>query len=644
MKPPKMTQDIGKTSSTTDKKDNSNNDQHKNKEKREKNSPPTKVVIRRLPPSMTMETFLEQISPPPKYDYIYFVKGDMSLGQHSFSRAYINFVNQEDIFLFKEKFDDYVFVDHKGNEYPAVVEFAPFQKIPKKKVKKKDTKCGTIEQDPDYIKFLESLQNPEEVSLPSAEFYLEEIENKERELRANNGVLQASTPLIDYLRQKKAEKQRIREEKREERKRKENEKKRMKEEERRRRKAEKEREKERERFKDKAKEGKDKDKPLDDKSRREPSVKLLKNPEREKKESDKDSVERDMPREVPSTLDNAEQREKGATGLQRNTTSRDKEWDGATERRHREEDKFKQKEKLRDHRKERDKFKKDGKPYGRSNVDGVSDEYSRSTQAPRSSDWHRDRSERNVTKFGSSHVSSASSKTGGDKVIRGGKSYEKSRESIAKARNESRSGVGAKSVDTVPPHLSENLVDKPSDATTVVVAAAALNSENKPQMKSEGEDMHSSNDCDQSEYKKYKDRKGHSDGEGCPKGDIELLHDEKLDKEHVSRDPRSERRIRNKDRPSIELYRPGMRRLSLQRNSPQKDSPSSSSSPSPTAQMLGKHLRNDNNGSQQSSRLDNPACEQEVKNEAGSFVNSEDDIKDEVPIASCNKDKQTTSG
>jgi hypothetical protein len=33
-----------------------------------------------------------------------------------------------------------------GNEFPAVVEFAPFQKVPKKKTKKADSKKGTIEQ------------------------------------------------------------------------------------------------------------------------------------------------------------------------------------------------------------------------------------------------------------------------------------------------------------------------------------------------------------------------------------------------------------------------------------------------------------------------------------------------------------------
>lgn len=111
---------------------------------------------------MTQEQFLEQISPLPEHDYLYFMKADMSLGQFAFSRAYINFTDQQDIFVFREKFDNYVFVDSKGVEYSAVVEFAPFQKLPKKKTsKKRDLKCNTIESDSYYMSFLESLKNQE---------------------------------------------------------------------------------------------------------------------------------------------------------------------------------------------------------------------------------------------------------------------------------------------------------------------------------------------------------------------------------------------------------------------------------------------------------------------------------------------------
>lgn len=47
-------------------------------------------------------------------------------------------------------------------EYVGIVEYAPFQRVPKKK-KKKDPKCGTIESDPIYQDFLENLNKDQEV-------------------------------------------------------------------------------------------------------------------------------------------------------------------------------------------------------------------------------------------------------------------------------------------------------------------------------------------------------------------------------------------------------------------------------------------------------------------------------------------------
>lgn len=171
---------------------------------------------------MTEEQFLDQISPVPDNNFIYFAKADLSLGIYAFSRAYINFVKQEDIFIFKDKFDDYVFVDAKGNEFPAIVEFAPFQKIPKRRngpdglpisAKKRDNKSGTIEDDPEYLSFLESLEElKNEANLPSAEIYLEEMEAREKELRANKGCPKMTTPLIDFVLQRRADRQKHRDE------------------------------------------------------------------------------------------------------------------------------------------------------------------------------------------------------------------------------------------------------------------------------------------------------------------------------------------------------------------------------------------------------------------------------------------------
>ncbi|KAM5147283.1 regulator of nonsense transcripts 3A isoform 3-T3 [Callospermophilus lateralis] len=194
---------------------------------------PKQVVLRRLPPGLTKEQLEEQLHPLPAHDYFEVVAADLSLHPHLYSRAYINFRDPDDILLFRDRFDGYVFIGNKGLEYPAVVEFAPFQKIAKKKLKKKDTKTGSIEDDPEYKQFLETYSVEEEKTSANPEILLGEVEAKTREL-----VARRTTPLLEYIKNRKLEKQRIREEKREERRRRELEKKRLREEEKRKRKEE----------------------------------------------------------------------------------------------------------------------------------------------------------------------------------------------------------------------------------------------------------------------------------------------------------------------------------------------------------------------------------------------------------------------
>jgi len=208
-------------------------DKKKEKEKKEKNVAPTKVVVRRLPPSMTEEEFLDQVSPIPDHDYFRFVRADYSLGQDAFCRAYLNFLQHDDIFLFQEKFDGYVFVDAKGNEYVAIVEFAPYQKITiQKDNKRKDPKINSIEQDPEYLKFLEGLEKGPEGTGHTVESTLEAIEQREREVKAGRGPENQMTPLLLYLKEKKDEKIKKREEMKDMRKKKEEERKKAREEER----------------------------------------------------------------------------------------------------------------------------------------------------------------------------------------------------------------------------------------------------------------------------------------------------------------------------------------------------------------------------------------------------------------------------
>jgi regulator of nonsense transcripts 3 len=199
-----------------------------------------KLVIRRLPPTLTKDQFIDIVSPLPEYTYLYYCYGNNSAfassssfinSQALFSRAYIVFKNQEDIYSFKERFDNYIFVDSKSNEYACVVEYAPFQRrldnnqTTKNQIKK-DSRCNTIEQDSDYMKFLEALNNPnfqnelqsqnennnqqQQHLLLSCEAILEDIEQREKlGLTLNSSLLNApkiTTPLIEFLKKKKEEK------------------------------------------------------------------------------------------------------------------------------------------------------------------------------------------------------------------------------------------------------------------------------------------------------------------------------------------------------------------------------------------------------------------------------------------------------
>ncbi len=90
--------------------------------------------MRRLPPSMTEEELKEQLSPLPPHDWFSFVPADerylrkpfeqrrmikfllFSLHPWAYSRAYIAFPNSQsqDVIIFRDQFDGYVFVDSKG--------------------------------------------------------------------------------------------------------------------------------------------------------------------------------------------------------------------------------------------------------------------------------------------------------------------------------------------------------------------------------------------------------------------------------------------------------------------------------------------------------------------------------------------------
>ncbi|XP_055726936.1 regulator of nonsense transcripts 3A isoform X4 [Salvelinus fontinalis] len=191
------------------------------KQKEEKKEVFTKVVIRRLPPNLSKDQLEEQLSPLPSYDYFEFFPADQSLYPHLFSRVYINFRNSEDILLFRDRFDGYVFIDNKGVWSLIFHETRGLSFY--------SHRC----HDPEYRRFLENYSCDEEKSMANPETLLGEIEAKTKKL-----IAKRTTPLLEYIKNKKLEKHRIREEKREERRRRELEKKRQREEEKRKRREE----------------------------------------------------------------------------------------------------------------------------------------------------------------------------------------------------------------------------------------------------------------------------------------------------------------------------------------------------------------------------------------------------------------------
>ncbi|KAH8261418.1 hypothetical protein KR044_008851, partial [Drosophila immigrans] len=176
------------------------------------------IVVRHLPPTMTEQEFLEQVDPLPENDSYYFCPADWSLGQEATCRAYIDMSLKDisDVLQFRDRFDGYVFVDSKGAEYAAIVEYAPFQCFMKNKARNNDNKVNTIEKEAHYQDFLQKLEDEREEASRLGDLKIDfNIEQ-----RTDEKV--KSTPLLQYLANKK-EKRREEARKRNEEKRKQRE-------------------------------------------------------------------------------------------------------------------------------------------------------------------------------------------------------------------------------------------------------------------------------------------------------------------------------------------------------------------------------------------------------------------------------------
>ncbi|KAJ9174744.1 hypothetical protein P3X46_013353 [Hevea brasiliensis] len=163
----------------------------------------TKVVVRHLPPTISQVTLMEQIDVAfaRRYNWVSFRPGKNSQKHQSYSRAYIDFKRPEDVIEFAEFFNGHLFVNEKGTQFRAIVEYAPSQGVPKQ-WSKKDGREGTILKDPAYLEFLELISKPAE-NLPSAEIQLERREAERAGATKDAPII---TPLMDFVRQKRAAK------------------------------------------------------------------------------------------------------------------------------------------------------------------------------------------------------------------------------------------------------------------------------------------------------------------------------------------------------------------------------------------------------------------------------------------------------
>jgi len=188
-------------------------------------APRLKLLIRRLPPGLT-QTELEGALGQDwtvgggKVDWLQYKPGKVSkeygsrrqltrIEAHSRcspakpsrpSRAYIHVTSNEHIAPLADRVRQTSFQDARNTTHdpvllgPPTLEFSPYAKTPGTRMRK-DARQGTIDQDPEFIAFLESLTQPLTKPTP-----VDSAENDEKKQTVT------TTPLVQFIKDKKASK------------------------------------------------------------------------------------------------------------------------------------------------------------------------------------------------------------------------------------------------------------------------------------------------------------------------------------------------------------------------------------------------------------------------------------------------------
>ncbi|USW57235.1 Putative nonsense-mediated mRNA decay protein [Septoria linicola] len=176
-------------------------------------APRLKLEVRRLPPGLTLSEFEEILGEDwklgnGKVDWREYRQGKVtqSLGKvPEQSRCYVHLINEAAIAAFEARFLAVTFQDKAGTyknpdikHLPPTLGFAPNQRTTISTKLRTDNRQGTIDQDPEFIAFLEAETQPiaRPNALDSATVDTEKVEK----------TVVKSTPLIEALREKKAHK------------------------------------------------------------------------------------------------------------------------------------------------------------------------------------------------------------------------------------------------------------------------------------------------------------------------------------------------------------------------------------------------------------------------------------------------------
>ncbi|PWY65708.1 hypothetical protein BO70DRAFT_390781 [Aspergillus heteromorphus CBS 117.55] len=171
-------------------------------------APRLKLVVRRLPPGLTQAEFETALGPEwktggGKVDWFQYKPGKVSKDPAKPSRpsrAYIHVLSNDHTIPLSNTVRQASFLDARNTSNdpvllgPPSLEFSPYAKIPGSR-SRKDARQGTIDQDPEFIAFLESLTQP--ITKPTLVDSAADEEKK--------GTVTV-TPLVQYIREKKANK------------------------------------------------------------------------------------------------------------------------------------------------------------------------------------------------------------------------------------------------------------------------------------------------------------------------------------------------------------------------------------------------------------------------------------------------------